>query len=64
MSKHRQGEMDKLQDTIHEADRILSPMPQTRFIQVHNVISSSEMARFKAYEEEKADRFTKNLRFK
>ena len=48
-SQRRERKTEKLRDTIPEADRILSPLAPTGLIQVHNVISSSEMACLKAY---------------
>lgn len=40
----------------------IESMPQTGFIYVHNVISGSEAACFKAYKVENADRFTNKLK--
>lgn len=66
VGNRREFQVEELWDTLCEGDRILSPMPQTGFIEVHNVIiSSSGMACFKAYKEENADRSTQiNSRFK
>lgn len=53
--------MGKSQRTICEADRILSAMPRTGSMWVHNVISGSAMACFRTDKEENADRFTNKL---
>lgn len=53
--------MGKLQEAIGEANRIFECNSRAGAMWVHNVISDSEMACFKAHEEENAERLTNTL---